>query len=134
MCSYHVHFNNKKTQLDKLKMIYSLPEECKEYAKLRVFQDQEIPPEAPKPPMVASNTITLSKEEMKILSKCPKFALRNILCKKSYMAEYEKGLIKEKYGRIGKDEVKGEVLEESLKQMERRKNKNLLNGWKGNLN
>jgi hypothetical protein len=44
--------------------------------------------------------------------KSPKFALRNILSKEAYMAEIEKGLIKEKYGRIGKTEENGKIVEE----------------------
>ena len=62
--------------------------------------------------MVASKNITLSKAEMKLLSKSPKFALRNILSKEAYMAEIEKGLIKEKYGRIGKNEENGKIVKE----------------------
>ena len=45
--------------------------------------------------------------------KKPKFALINVLDKEQFMAEVEKGLVKESYGRIGKDENnKGEVVEE----------------------
>ena len=63
---------------------------------------------------LASKEITLSKAEIKILSKSPKFALRNILSKENYMAEIEKGLIKDKFGRIGKEEVDGKVVEEEM--------------------
>ena len=102
----------KKKNLTRAKMISSLPEDCKEYSELRIFQEEEIIPEEPEPPMVASKDISLSKGAIKILSKSPKFALRNILSKENYMAEIEKGLIKDKYGRIGKEEVDGKVVEE----------------------
>ena len=103
---------NKKNIVKRAKMLSSLPEECQEYGDLRIFRNTEIVPEPPNPPMVASKEITLSKAEIKILSKSPKFALRNILSKENYMAEIEKGLIKDKYGRIGKEEVDGKVVEE----------------------
>ena len=102
----------KKKKLEKANLVTSLPEDCQEFGKLRVFQEEQIQPEPPAPPMVASNNITLSKEEIKVLSKSPKFALRNILDKEAYMAEIEKGLIKDKYGRIGKEEVNGKVVED----------------------
>ena len=95
-------------------MISSLPEECREFGDLKVFQDEEMIPEPPNPPMIASKNISLSKEELKILSKSPKFALMNILSKEAYMADVEKGLIKEKYGRIGKEEVNGKVVEDEM--------------------
>ena len=92
-------------------MISSLPEKCREFGDLKVFQDEEMIPEPPNPPMIASKNISFSKEELKIMSKSPNFSLMNILLKETYIADVEKGLIKEKYGRIGKDEVNGKVVE-----------------------
>ena len=99
----------KKKLEDKKRMIASLPEDCKPFSELKVLREEEITPEPPAPPMVASKNITLNEKEMKILSKSPKFALRNLLSKEDYMAEIEKGLIKEKYDRIGKVEENGKV-------------------------
>ena len=63
-----------------------LPEECKEYAELRVFKGETIPQEDPKPPVIASKDIELSENELAILRKGPKFTLRNALSKEAYMA------------------------------------------------
>ena len=97
---------------EEAKRIANLPEECKEYEALRALRGTKIDPEPPKPPVITNPEITLSKAELKILSKSPKFTLRNILDKEIYMTEIEKGLIKEKYRRIGLDEHKGEIIEE----------------------
>ena len=45
--------------------------------------------------------IEKKKEDVKILSKSPTFAPRNILSKETSMDDVEKGLIKDKYGWIG---------------------------------
>ena len=105
-------------------MIASLPEDCKPYSDLKILREETITPEPPAPPMVASNNITLNAKEMKILSKIPKFALRNLLSKEDYMAEIEKGLINEKYDRIGKVEENGKVtkdVDETKVEKEREK-------------
>ena len=73
----------KKNIEDKKKMISKFPD----YSDLRAFRDEEIPPEPPALPMVADRNITLSKSELKILSKSHKFATS----KEAYMAEIEKG-------------------------------------------
>jgi hypothetical protein len=59
----------KKKLEEKKKMISSLPEECKAYSDLKILNAEEIKPEPPAPPMLASKLITLNKCEMKILSK-----------------------------------------------------------------
>ena len=66
----------KKKLEDKKRMIASLPEDCKPFSDLKVLREEEITPEPPAPPMVASKNITLNEKEMKILSKSPKFALQ----------------------------------------------------------
>jgi DNA-binding Lrp family transcriptional regulator len=92
---------------------FSTPQEYPEkYAELRIFKGEDIPPEPPKPPVIASKNMTLYEEEELILSKGPKFTLRNILDKASYLEETEKCFIKEKYNRIGKEEKDGIVIEE----------------------
>ena len=96
------------------KIISSLPEEVKPYKDLRAIRGLPIDPDPPKPPVITSPEIVLSKEEIKILSKSPKFTLRNILDKEQFMIEVEKTLIKEQYRRIGKDETNGVVVEENF--------------------
>ena len=106
-------YKSKKKLSDKMKELSSLPEECAPLKELRVFRGEDIPAEPPKPPVVTSESIILSKAEIAILTKSPKFALRNLLSKKQYMTEIEKGLIKEKYSRIGKVEEDGVIIEDT---------------------
>ena len=90
--------------------VSSLPEACQELKNLRVFSGQEIKSETLKEPFISSPEIKLSDAELLILTKSPGFALRNILDKEKFMAEVEKGLIKEQYGRIGKEEENGVIV------------------------
>ena len=107
-----------KADLDE---ISSHAEELGEFANLRVFNNKEIIPEEPKPPMVASKDIVLSEDEMAILKRGPKFTLRNVLSKEVYMREVEKGLVKKKIGDIGKEEVDGKVVEDEFENEEDKK-------------
>ena len=88
-----------------------LQEEMGEFGKLRIFKGITIQPEARKPP-VTSKKVTLSEDELTVLSKNPKFAVRAMMSKERYMAEYEKGLCKKKYSDIGKEEKDGKTVEE----------------------
>ena len=83
-------------KLKEEKRVASLPDECKPYGDLRALRGVPTDPEPPKPPVITSPEINLSKAETKILSKNPKFTLRNIMNKDVFMAEHEKALIKEK--------------------------------------
>jgi hypothetical protein len=104
-----------KEEKDKkdLEEISKLPEGFEDLAELRAFRNTSIPQEVPKPPVIASTGIELTKEEIEIPSKGPKFTLRNIICKENYMAEFEKGLVKKKFGDIGKEEIDGKVIVET---------------------
>ena len=92
--------------------VSSLPEACHNLKNLRVFSGQEIKSETLKEPFISSPEIKLSDAELLILTKSPGFALRNILDKEKFMAEVEKGLIKEQYGRIGKEEENGVIVKD----------------------
>ena len=92
----------RKVEERKKALISSLPEECAEYSDLRVLKGVEIAPEQPKPPVIMCPELSFSKEEIKVLAKSPKYAVRELVTKEEFMAEVEKSLIKEKYGRIGK--------------------------------
>ena len=70
--------------------------------------------------MITSEDIILSDDEIAVLSRGPKFTLRNILDKEQSLLEFEKGLIKEKYSRIGKEEENGKVVVEELDEEDRR--------------
>jgi hypothetical protein len=56
-----------------------------QYAELRIFKNENIPPEPLKPPVIASKDITLTEEEIMVLSKGPKFTLRNIMDRATYL-------------------------------------------------
>ena len=100
---------NRKRALERAS---SLPEECAKYSKLRAFRGENITPEHTKPPVVTSPELILTQSEINILSKRPNFTLRNVLDKTHYMIEVEKGLVKEKISRIGKEEGNGKVKDE----------------------
>ena len=99
-----------KEEQEKKRTISNLPEDVQLYTNLRIFQNIKITPETPRPPVVMSDSIEITEGESKLLSKCPKFTLRNVLNKEMFLVEYEKSLIKEKYGRIGLEEVDGKVI------------------------
>ena len=90
----------------------SLKDEMGEFGKLRIFEGVTIPPEERKPP-VTSEEVSLSEDELLVLSKNPKFAVRSMMSKERFMAEYEKGLCKKKYSDIGKEEINGKTVEET---------------------
>ena len=92
----------------------SLKDEMGEFGKLRIFEGVTIPPEERKPP-VTSEEVSLSEDELLVLSKNPKFAVRSMMSKERFMAEYEKGLCKKKYSDIGKEEINGKTVEETQK-------------------
>ena len=64
----------------------SLQEEMGEFGQLKVFKGISIQPEERKPP-VSSKEDTLSKCELEILSKNPKYAVRAMMSKERFMVE-----------------------------------------------
>jgi hypothetical protein len=105
-------------QLDELS---SLREEMGEFGSLRVFNNIPIQPEGRKPPVVGSDEISLSEDEISLLSRGPKFTLRNVINKEIYMAELEKGYVKKKFGDIDKEEIDGKTItEEPLNEEDKR--------------
>ena len=105
-------YKDRKKAEDIQKERASIPEACKQFEILRVFNGKTITSEPLKEPFISTPEIKLSEAELKVLTKNPKFALRNVLDKESFMEEVEKGLVKECYSRIGMVEDKGEVVEE----------------------
>jgi hypothetical protein len=89
-----------------------LPEDLGEFGKLRIFNSKTIRQEERKPPVV-SKEVTLSKYELEVLSKNPKFAVRAMMSKEKYMVEFEKGMVKKLYSDIGKEVVEGVTVEEN---------------------
>ena len=84
----------KEKEDEEMEEMSNLPEELRDYASLRIFQNIPIPPEEPKPPVITSIMIDFSEDELAVLKKGPKFTLRNVLDKEAFMAEVEKGLVK----------------------------------------
>ena len=103
-------------------MVSSHMEYPDQYKEWRILSAKEIIPEPLKPPVVASNDVTLDEDEILILSEV---TLRNILDRQTYLEEIEKCFIKEKYNRIGKEEVDGVIVEETDDMKSQ-------HGWKSN--
>ena len=82
-----------------------------EFGKLRIFSGVSIPKEERKPP-VTTKEVSLSKYEVEILSKNPKFAVRAMMNKERFMVEVEKGMCKKLYGDIGKEVIDGKTVDE----------------------
>ena len=108
-----VEYRNEQRENQINNLVSSHVEYPDQYKELRIFKGEEIKPEPLKPQVVASKDLTLDEDEILILSKGPKFTLRNILDRQTYLEELEKSFIKEKYNRIGKEETDGIVVEES---------------------
>ena len=89
----------------------SLQEEMGEFGQLKIFGGISIQPEERKPP-VTSKEVTLSKDELEILSKNPGYAVRAMMNKEKFMVELEKGMCKKMYSDIGKEVVDGVTVEE----------------------
>ena len=74
-------YKDRKKSDDILKSKSNLPEACKQFGNLRVFNGQNLTPEPLKKPFISTPKITLSEAELKVLTKHPKFALRIMLDK-----------------------------------------------------
>ena len=101
----------KEKDEDDFSELSSLREEMGEFGKLRIFQGITIQPDKRKPP-VRGRKVDLSTDELEVLSKNPKFAVRSMMSKERFMSEFEKGLCKKQYSDIGKEVVEGKVVEE----------------------
>ena len=97
-----------KEELEELSI---LKEEMGEFGKLRIFNGKTIHQEERKPP-VTSAEVSLSKYELEVLSKNPKYAVRAMMSKEKFLAEFEKGMCKKLYSDIGKEVVEGVTVEE----------------------
>ena len=98
-------------ELDEASELSTLQEELGEFGKLRIFSGVSIPPEERKPP-VTTKEVELSKYEIEVLSKNPKFAVRAMMSKEKFMVEVEKGMCKKLFGDIGKEIVDGKTVVE----------------------
>ena len=71
-------------ELDEAKELSILQEELGEFGKLRIFSGVPIPLEDRKPP-VTTKEVSLSKYEIEVLSKNPKFAVRAMMSKEKFV-------------------------------------------------
>ena len=101
----------KEKEDEELAELANLREELGEFGDLKVLRGINIQPEKRKPP-VKSKEVTLSKFEEEVLSKNPQFAVRSMMSKERFMAEFEKGLCKKQYGDMDKEVVNGVAVEE----------------------
>ena len=62
-----------------------------EFVKLRIFNGESIQPGERKPP-VTTKEVSLSKYELEVLSKHPKYAVRATMSLERWMLEFEKGM------------------------------------------
>ena len=97
--------------MEDLEELSILQKEMGEFANLRIFSGEPIEPEERKPP-VTSKEVNLSKYELEVLSKHPKYAVRATMSKEKWMLEFEKGMCKKLYGDIGKEIVDGKTVDE----------------------
>ena len=103
-------YKDEKDEED-MEELSSLKEDMGEFGQLKIFGGISIQPEERKPP-VTSNEVTLSKDELEILSKNPGYAVRAMMNKEKFMVELEKGMCKKMYSDIGKEVVDGVTVEE----------------------
>ena len=68
---------------EELQELSILQEEMGEFGKLRIFSGKSIPQEERKPP-VTSREVSLSKYELEVLSKNPKFVVKALMSKEKY--------------------------------------------------
>ena len=82
-----------------------LPSDVKEYVReINVFKEEVIP-EHPADPMVCSKEIKLSRCEMALLRKGPKFMMRGDLDEQEFKVDLQKMIIKEKFDKVGQEKM-----------------------------
>ena len=106
--------------LEDLAELSSLQEEMGEFGQLKIFRGISIQPEERKPP-VLSKEVSLSKDELEILSKNPGYAVRSMMSREKFMGEFEKGICKKLYGDIGKEVSNGKTVEDDPEDDEDRR-------------
>ena len=97
---------------------WRLPENLMRYEETRIFsEDSTISPEELKGPVTiegGKQVVTLGQNEIKILTRGPKFTIRRCLNRERYMVEMEKAILKEKWDRMSK----GKEMEEEMSLIE----------------
>ena len=105
---------------EELKELSILREEMGEFVNLKIFNGKNIRQEEKKPPVICGD-VELSKYELEVLSKNPKFAVRAMMSKEKFMVEFEKGMVKKLYSDIGKEVVDGvTVIETPIDEEDKR--------------
>ena len=99
-----IMMSKKKIKKDKFK----LPPELKRYRQAALFgkeaEDIFKPGEVLGPVVVGKEAKILSKDEVEVLKKGPKFCIRRVLSKEKYMVEQEKTYVKVRWAKRDEDE------------------------------
>ena len=90
------HYRDKNERDKSMKKV---PASTSEFlSKVNIFSpDHEIVPEPPQGPFICSDSIKLSAAELKILSRGPKFMIREDLSREDFKVDVEKCVVKKKY-------------------------------------
>ena len=93
----------------KKKEEYQLPEELSRYSDAKIYKsDEEMEPETLRGPVTivgGKQKVSLNEDEITILTRGPKYAIRRILNKERFLIEMEKALVKEKWSRRKRQEL-----------------------------
>jgi len=98
-----IQFYMDKNKLDKIKK--EIPAESSEFLSgVNIFSpDCKVKPEDPLGPFICDPNIKLSTDELNILSRGPKFMIREDLSLEDYKVDVEKMVVKQKYNNCFKD-------------------------------
>ena len=95
---------------------FKLPPELKRYRQAAIFgkeaEDIFKPGEILGPVVVGKETKILSKDEVEVLKRGPKFCIRRVLSKEKYMVEQEKTYVKVRWSRRDEEEIMIDETEE----------------------
>ena len=95
----HLEHKQQPVQVEKIIQPTVTPKRLEDFCQLSIFGDQsDLPkPLPPKGPFVCNKKICLNKNELKILSKDPKFSVRGKLNRQKHLTEVERMTSKHRY-------------------------------------
>ena len=99
-----------------------LPAIIRRYAGCKIFKEDGegfVPGEVKGPVLVGEDPTLLSKEEVAVLMRGPKFTVRRVLCKEWFLVEMEKCYIKVRWHKRDEDEENDKNNEPETKEEER---------------
>ena len=103
-------YNRNKWKQECIMMDDELPEEVKKFTDgINIFT-KDLEPEPPIGPMICDKNIKLDEDELKLLTKGPKFMKRNDIDINEFVVEVEKMIVKHEYNRDD-DKIETEDIE-----------------------